>query len=250
MVTLHTSTRCWSLCCRAKALILRDYQLLWVLSIGFELMELTFQHMLPNFNECWWDSWILDVAVCNFLGMWAGMKVKAQPCHPLRSIAELAQTILVYIVNTWNVVAPRQELIRYGCYVGQPVARAFYSASDMLACGELGEGADLQFGQGYSRPAAHMHVDFLQTCPLPPADGGVGEGAGLQLERAEPAAEPAGQGQAVAAAVYALLVGRLPVARLLHSAALPPVPRPPHRLPAHGGAQCVSRCPISLRALC
>ena len=54
---------------------MRDYQLLWVLSIGFELMELTFQHMLPNFNECWWDSWILDVAVCNFLGMWAGMKV-------------------------------------------------------------------------------------------------------------------------------------------------------------------------------
>lgn len=31
-------------------------------------MELTFQHMLPNFNECWWDSWILDVAVCNFIG--------------------------------------------------------------------------------------------------------------------------------------------------------------------------------------
>jgi Phosphatidyl serine synthase len=61
--------------CRCKALILRDYQLLWVLSIGFELMELTFQHMLPNFNECWWDSWILDVAVCNFLGMWAGIKV-------------------------------------------------------------------------------------------------------------------------------------------------------------------------------
>jgi Phosphatidyl serine synthase len=41
-------------------------------------MELTFQHMLPNFNECWWDSWILDVALCNFLGMWAGMKVRTQ----------------------------------------------------------------------------------------------------------------------------------------------------------------------------
>ena len=51
-----------------QALIIRDYPLLWTLSIGFELMELTFQHMLPNFNECWWDSWILDVAVCNFIG--------------------------------------------------------------------------------------------------------------------------------------------------------------------------------------
>ena len=39
--------------CVTQALILRDYTLLWTLSIGFELMELTFQHMLPNFNECW-----------------------------------------------------------------------------------------------------------------------------------------------------------------------------------------------------
>ncbi|KAK9815001.1 hypothetical protein WJX73_004520 [Symbiochloris irregularis] len=56
-----------------KALILRNYLLLWILSVGFELCELTFQHMLPNFNECWWDSWILDVAVCNFGGLLAGM---------------------------------------------------------------------------------------------------------------------------------------------------------------------------------
>lgn len=42
-------------------------------SISFELMELTFQHWLPNFNECWWDSWILDVAVCNAIGIVTGM---------------------------------------------------------------------------------------------------------------------------------------------------------------------------------
>ena len=29
--------------------------------------------MLPNFNECWWDRWLLDVAVCNFGGIVAGM---------------------------------------------------------------------------------------------------------------------------------------------------------------------------------
>ncbi|CAB4265117.1 unnamed protein product [Prunus armeniaca] len=39
-----------------KAILIRNQPLLWVLSIGFELMELTFRHMLPNFNECWWDS--------------------------------------------------------------------------------------------------------------------------------------------------------------------------------------------------
>lgn len=56
-----------------KAVILRDNYMLWTLSIGFELMEKTFQHMLPNFNECWWDSWILDVLMCNWLGIATGM---------------------------------------------------------------------------------------------------------------------------------------------------------------------------------
>ena len=57
----------------AKALIFRDWTVLFVLSIGFELMELTFQHVMPNFNECWWDSWVLDVALCNNIGMLVGM---------------------------------------------------------------------------------------------------------------------------------------------------------------------------------
>jgi phosphatidylserine synthase 2 len=57
----------------AKALIMRNYWLLWTCSIGFELMELTFQHWLLNFNECWWDSWVLDVLLCNLGGLLAGM---------------------------------------------------------------------------------------------------------------------------------------------------------------------------------
>ncbi|TQD77799.1 hypothetical protein C1H46_036703 [Malus baccata] len=56
-----------------KAILIRNQPLLWVLSIGFELMELTFRHMLPNFNECWWDSIILDILICNWFGIWAGM---------------------------------------------------------------------------------------------------------------------------------------------------------------------------------
>ena len=43
-----------------KALMLRDLKLLWVLSIGFELLELTFHHMLPNFNECWRETSLLQ----------------------------------------------------------------------------------------------------------------------------------------------------------------------------------------------
>ncbi|XP_042410305.1 CDP-diacylglycerol--serine O-phosphatidyltransferase 1-like [Zingiber officinale] len=49
-----------------KAIMIRNQPLLWVLSIGFELMEFTFRHMLPNFNECWWDSIILDILICNW----------------------------------------------------------------------------------------------------------------------------------------------------------------------------------------
>ncbi|KAF8739513.1 hypothetical protein AX14_009294 [Amanita brunnescens Koide BX004] len=58
-----------------KAMILRDYWFCWILSIAFELAEYSLQHHLPNFAECWWDHWILDVLVCNWLGTYLGMKV-------------------------------------------------------------------------------------------------------------------------------------------------------------------------------
>ncbi|MCO5588842.1 hypothetical protein L7F22_042802 [Adiantum nelumboides] len=57
-----------------KAIMIRNEAVLWILSIGFEMMEVTFRHVLPNFNECWWDSVILDVLICNWLGIWAGMQ--------------------------------------------------------------------------------------------------------------------------------------------------------------------------------
>ncbi|KAJ7740231.1 phosphatidyl serine synthase-domain-containing protein [Mycena maculata] len=57
-----------------KALILRDYWFCWILSIAFELAEYSLQHQLPNFNECWWDHWVLDVLVCNWIGTYLGMK--------------------------------------------------------------------------------------------------------------------------------------------------------------------------------
>lgn len=57
-----------------KAIMYRNQLLLWMLSVGFELMEQTFNHLLPNFNECWWDSILLDVLLCNWLGIWLGMK--------------------------------------------------------------------------------------------------------------------------------------------------------------------------------
>ncbi|KAJ7019432.1 phosphatidyl serine synthase-domain-containing protein [Mycena alexandri] len=57
-----------------KAMILRDYWFCWILSIAFELAEYSLQHQLANFNECWWDHWILDVLLCNWIGTYVGMK--------------------------------------------------------------------------------------------------------------------------------------------------------------------------------
>ena len=57
-----------------KALLWRDWKLAWVLSLFFEITEVTFQHMMENFLECWWDHLVLDVLVCNFAGMYMGMK--------------------------------------------------------------------------------------------------------------------------------------------------------------------------------
>jgi hypothetical protein len=55
-----------------KALIIRDTAMLWTLSIMWEFIEMLFTHMLPNFAECWWDQWILDVLICNGLGIYFG----------------------------------------------------------------------------------------------------------------------------------------------------------------------------------
>ncbi|BFU21819.1 phosphatidylserine synthase, putative [Entamoeba histolytica HM-1:IMSS-B] len=58
----------------ARCVICRDWKLTWFNSILFEFMELSFQHILPNFHECWWDHIILDVFGCNALGIWLGSK--------------------------------------------------------------------------------------------------------------------------------------------------------------------------------
>lgn len=55
-----------------KMLIMRDWYVAWICSAGFEFLELSFKHWLPNFEECWWDSLLLDLFGCNLLGILAG----------------------------------------------------------------------------------------------------------------------------------------------------------------------------------
>ena len=58
-----------------KMLILRDFWMCQILSVAFEICEFSFEHMLPNFLECWWDHLLLDLLGANLLGMLAGWAI-------------------------------------------------------------------------------------------------------------------------------------------------------------------------------
>ncbi|EPY26341.1 phosphatidylserine synthase 2 [Strigomonas culicis] len=86
-----------------KALIMRDWRMVTCISLGFEVLEITFQHILPNFRECWWDHLILDVLVCNTGGTLLGLallrQLKAKQYHwialrEIRGVKGKAQRVL------------------------------------------------------------------------------------------------------------------------------------------------------------
>lgn len=59
----------------AQAILIRHMGILWAISIMWEITEIAFAHLLPNFVECWWDALILDVVLCNGFGIWCGLKI-------------------------------------------------------------------------------------------------------------------------------------------------------------------------------
>lgn len=58
-----------------KMLIFRDWKVVTCISIGFEFIELSLQHVVLNFRECWWDHLLLDVLICNGGGTILGLLV-------------------------------------------------------------------------------------------------------------------------------------------------------------------------------
>ncbi|CAH1369216.1 hypothetical protein MTP99_010690 [Tenebrio molitor] len=58
-----------------KAILIRHMGILWAISFMWEITEIAFAHLLPNFIECWWDALVLDVLVCNGFGIWCGLKI-------------------------------------------------------------------------------------------------------------------------------------------------------------------------------
>ena len=51
--------------------------ILWYIYIIilFIILQIAFAHLLPNFVECWWDALVLDVLLCNGLGIWVGLQI-------------------------------------------------------------------------------------------------------------------------------------------------------------------------------
>lgn len=86
----------------AKSFLFRDVYICWAWSILFELCELSLAHILPNFRECWWDQVILDVLICNAIGIFLGHLVMYH-----------------FEMNTFNWAGISENQ-------GAPVARAFW----------------------------------------------------------------------------------------------------------------------------
>lgn len=56
----------------AKMCIFRDWQMSFTYSIAFEVVELSLVWLIPEFQECWWDSIFMDALGANLLGMFLG----------------------------------------------------------------------------------------------------------------------------------------------------------------------------------
>ena len=58
-----------------KMLVLRDYHMAFLAAVIFEITEVTLMHVVPEFEECWWDSVFLDTLGANILGMALGYRI-------------------------------------------------------------------------------------------------------------------------------------------------------------------------------
>ncbi|KMZ00831.1 phosphatidylserine synthase isoform X2 [Drosophila simulans] len=113
-----------------KAILIRHMGILWAISVMWEITEITFAHLLPNFIECWWDALILDVIICNGLGIWMGLKI----CQILEmreykwaSIKDISTTtgkikraMLQFTPESWSAIRwldPKSTAMRFAAVI-------------------------------------------------------------------------------------------------------------------------------------
>ena len=97
-----------------KSLLMRHAVLCWSASITWEITEIFFAHLLPNFKECWWDAILLDIVICNGLGIHLGLylckKLEMRTYHweSIKDIqsttGKLRRAILQFTPASWTRV--------------------------------------------------------------------------------------------------------------------------------------------------
>lgn len=97
-----------------KAVLIRHMGILWAISIMWEITEVAFAHLLPNFVECWWDQLILDVLLCNGIGIWCGLKfckileMREYKWVSIRDISsttgKIKRAVLQFTPESWSAV--------------------------------------------------------------------------------------------------------------------------------------------------
>ena len=55
--------------------IINNRLLLWCMSIQWEILEFSTKFFIKNFAECWWDSLIMDILICNGLSIEIGLLI-------------------------------------------------------------------------------------------------------------------------------------------------------------------------------
>jgi phosphatidylserine synthase 2 len=56
-----------------SSFVIRDFYLLHFWQILDEFIELSFQHILPHFRECWWDHIFCDILLSNVPAITLGL---------------------------------------------------------------------------------------------------------------------------------------------------------------------------------
>ena len=90
------------------------------------MLQIAFAHLLPNFVECWWDAIILDILLCNGLGIWVGMKLcqylemreyKWESIKDMHSTSDrIKRVVLQFTPENWTQVRwldPHSSLMRF-----------------------------------------------------------------------------------------------------------------------------------------
>jgi len=97
-----------------KAVMLRSWKMCWFISGLWEMGEVIFATMLPNFAECWWDQFLLDFLLSNGLGIICGFKLctylelKLYEWDGIMSIpnrrGQIKRAALQFTPESWTVV--------------------------------------------------------------------------------------------------------------------------------------------------